>query len=441
MNASRILMIDDDPFFLREYQKILSNDYEVYTAQTVAAGKQLLRKYKPEVLLLDISLNREREGLEVLPAIKNEYPALAIVMVTNRDSYTISTAALDQGADYYFVKSESLDRLKLILLDIFSRKASESNDITENNIIAESGAMKNILLQLKKISYTDLPILLTGETGVGKEVLARYIHEQSMRKDCVFQAVNCGAIPETLLESELFGHVKGAFTGAAQSSRGKIESADKGTLFLDEIQDLSPRGQVALLRVLEQKNLERLGSSKMLEVDVRIIAATQTAPEKLIKNGSFREDLYFRLNVFHIQIPPLREREDDIMPLANYFLKQAIDENNLHHKQFTQSAQMLLKTYDWPGNVRELKHVVTRAAVMAPRREIRQSDFLLPIFDESQNNMSYDSARQQVIENFQRTFIKSALKRNNGNISATAKEIDLSRQSLQKIIKGLGLRS
>lgn len=434
-------MIDDDPMFLKSYQSILQSEYEVYTTTTVAEGMNFIEKHSPHILLLDISLKTEKEGLDVLPYIKKRYPQLAVVVVTNWDSHLIFKEAIQLGADDFFIKSDNLNYLKILLqnllLDQPGTPLAHENSVMDYPV-AFSPAMRNVLNDARKVAPAHCPVLISGETGVGKEVVAKYIHQHSKRKNDPFVSVNCGAIPETLVESELFGFERGAFTGAVKQKPGKFEAANGGTLFLDEMEDIPLKAQAALLRVTQDLKLEHLGGNKTIPVDVRIITATRHNLQQLVKEGKFREDLFFRLAVYSIFVPPLREREDDILPLCYYLLQEILAENGLGNKHFTNQSLLMLKNYRWPGNVRELRNVIERAVINSSGSEIRAADLLL-LSDDLTNRLPYEAAKNQVVKNFQKSYIKEALVRNSGNVSAAASEIGISRQALQKMLKELRL--
>lgn len=441
MSKKRLLMIDDDPLFLKGYQSILQGEFEVYTATTVVEGMNLIEQFNPDILLLDITLKTKKEGLEVLPHIKKQYPQLPIVIVTNWDSHLIFREAVQIGADDFFIKSDNLNYLKIILQNLLlsqsGKPPAQANDVIDYPV-AFSKVMRNVLNDARKVAPAHCPVLISGETGVGKEVVAKYIHQHSKRKNAPFVSVNCGAIPETLVESELFGFERGAFTGAVKQKPGKFEAANGGTLFLDEIEDLPLKAQAALLRVTQELQLEHLGGNKIIPVDVRIITATRHNLQQLVKEGKFREDLFFRLAVYSIFIPPLRKREDDILPLCNYFLQNILTENNIGDKQFTNQALLILKNYRWQGNVRELHNVIESAVIKSRGSEIRAADLFL-LNNAPTNRLPYEAAKNQVVKNFQKSYVKEALVRNGGNVSAAANEIGISRQALQKILKEMRL--
>ena len=430
-------MIDDDEVFLSAYKKVLQKEYNVFTALNTTRGFRLIQDIKPHILLLDISIRNEREGLEVLPLIKQKFKDLSVIMVTNWDSFSMSEEAVRKGADYFFIKSRDLEELKFYIKDILQFKQQSES---ETFPIAQSQAMKEVLRMARAVARTDMPVTIYGETGVGKEVIARYIHGHSHRRHHIFKAVNSAAIPDTLLESELFGFEKGAFTGAYKIKKGVIEQASGGTLFLDEIKDLSPRGQASLLRVLEQQELEHLGSVSSIQIDIRIVAASQAFLAERVEAGKFRSDLFFRLAGTEIYIPPLRERVEDLLALIHYFLRILGEKNRMKsEKRLTQSALLMLKNYHWPGNVRELYHTLENAVLFSKSKEIKASEIRLKYKQSPSIQLNYELARQAAWEKFEKEFLENALVKHEGNITKTAKAIGLSRQSLQKKIKQYGL--
>ena len=438
MEKIKILMIDDDPLFLKNYPLLLGDDFQIATAQNINQGMEKLRSFKPDVLLLDIRLKTEKEGLEILPQIKKQYPHLPVIMVTNWDSHTIFKQALQSGADDFFIKSESLEILRIAILNLIQNNKPEAPTENDSFPIAVDPISKNILQLAKKIAKANCAITITGETGVGKEELAIFIHNKSNRRNKPFVAINCAAIPDTLIESELFGHEAGAFTNALQRRIGKFEAANGGTLFLDEIEELSYAGQTKLLRVTQNFIIERLGSTKPIPIDVRLISATRSNLQKLILEDKFRKDLYYRLAVFSLHIPPLRERPEDIIPLCNFYLKKSCETNGYKYKQFTNEALLMLKNYSWPGNVRELKNVIEKAVILSQGKFITSADIHLDSV-EKQDFLPYEMARRKVIDEFTVEYIRKALVEHKGNITKTAKAIGLSRQMLQRLIKEYNL--
>ncbi len=423
----KILMIDDDLFFWENYQKILSKRYEIYTSSNSAKGLELLDKHHPDLLLLDINMHTETEGIQILPIIKNKYPNMPVLIVTNYDSHTIFSKAINNGADDFFVKSDDLKSLTGIIQNLLEPR----QEIPETPFIVRSPQMQSIIKRAHKAASALAPVIITGETGSGKEVIARFIHQSSPRQNKPFIALNCGALTDTLLQDTFFGHEKGSFTGAITKSKGSFEQANGGTIFLDELEDLSHKGQTMLLRLLQDKQLQRIGGKGTVSTDVRVIAALKHNLKSLVSKGVFREDLYYRLAVFEIYIPPLRERLEDIIPLIHYYLQHSAAKN----KQLTQGAIRLLQSYSWPGNVRELKNAIERAVAMTEWDKLRQSDFAFLLTDDNEKMLPYDVAKHSAFLKFRSQYIKEALLRNEGNITRASEETGLSRQTIQNFLK------
>lgn len=444
MTLPKIVMIDDDETFLRGYQTLLQRDYTIFCALTVEEGNRLIEAHRPEILLLDITMRHQKEGLEVLPLLRRQYPQMIIVVVTNWDSHLISKEAIQKGADDFFIKTEKHTLLKAMLenLQAAARQQDEALSADYPGLVVHARSMQTVLADARKVARLSYSVLISGESGSGKEVVARFIHDHSHRREGPFVAVNCAAIPESLFESELFGHERGSFTGASQTRPGWFEAAQKGTLFLDEVAELPVTKQATLLRVLQEKRIEHIGAQRSISLDIRFIAATNADLAARIRQKLFREDLYYRLADFEIRLPPLREREADILPLSHFFLEEAMTENGIGNKHFTQQALLVLKNHHWPGNVRELQRTIHRAIVRSHgRRDIRPTDLDLSGGRPIRPELSYDLAKNQAVEAFQRDFLKAAIVQNNGNISATARRIGISRQALQQLIERLQLNT
>lgn len=433
MKKHKIVMIDDDAFFLKAYKKALQEEYIVFTAQESISGLMVLQKVKPALLLLDVSMKTEKEGLQILPLIKDKYPLMPVIIVTNHDSHTIYREAIGAGADDFFVKSDDLKALHIVLHNLLARQESEKEKLP--GFIAESEAMKEVIQQAVKAAGAFAPVIITGETGTGKEVIACFIHQSGPRSAKPFVALNCGALTETMIEDVFFGHEKGAYTGAIDRKKGSFERANGGTLFLDELADLSAKGQVTLLRVLQEKEIQRVGGSETISVDVRVLCALKGNLQRLVKEGKFREDLYYRLAVFEINLAPLNERQHDILPLFYYFLKG--EQKKI--KRVTQDTFLMLQSYPWPGNVRELENAVKRACAMLNGNILRKKDFSFLLENDKKSILPYNIAKLEAIDNFRRIYIKEAMTRNKGNQTTTSKETGLSRQALQKILKELNI--
>ncbi|GIV18278.1 MAG: acetoacetate metabolism regulatory protein AtoC [Armatimonadota bacterium] len=370
-----LLIVEDEPGHRRALEAHLSKYYNVLTAEHGPKALEIASQQPVHLLLIDLILPGGTDGLDVLRRIREIHPDSRAIMVTAFPTIQTAVQAMKDGAVDYITKPFDLDELRAKI-----DKAAEEYRLREENrrlrqqlrstfdfrhIVGRSGVMQEVYQTIEKVSQSRATVLIRGESGTGKELVAKAIHYSSNRANGPFIAVSCAALPETLLESELFGHEKNAFTGAASQKPGRFELAHKGTLFLDEIAEVPPSVQVKLLRVLQEREFERLGGTKTIKVDVRLIAATNKDLEQMVKAGTFREDLYFRLHVVEIYLPPLRERKEDIPLLVEHFLNRYNQENDKHLKACTPEAMEILMSYHWPGNVRELENAIERAVVLA----------------------------------------------------------------------------
>ncbi len=449
-----IWVVDDEKGILETLKDILED--EGYKVKTFLHGKKCLeelKKHLPSVVFLDLWL-KDIDGLEVLEQIKSSYPHLPVIIISGHGNIDTAVRAIKMGAHDFIEKPLSYERILVSIENAlkFSDLEEENKRLREKlfgniRLTGVSPAIQEIREIIKKVAPTDTTVLILGESGVGKELVAKLIHLYSRRAEAPFIEVNCAAIPETLIESELFGYEKGAFTGAHTSKKGKFEQAHKGTLFLDEIGDLSLEAQAKLLRVIQEKKIERLGGTTSIEVDVRIIAATNKNLQEEIKKNKFREDLYYRLNVFPIYIPPLRERKEDIPYLVEEFLEEISKRTGLGKKRVSQEVLEAFQSYHWPGNVRELKNIIERLVIICPEEEIHYKH--LPAdFRETIENSSpiskdpwFEEKNYKVAKTlFEKEFLKRKLEQFKGNISQTAREIGIERAYLQKKIKDLGIK-
>ena len=447
----RILIIDDDEQIRKQIQWYLSDEFDVYSVGDRLGAIEIFEKEKPQVVLLDLGLPPHPrdavEGLQALDEMLSLDSMAKIIVVSGNSERKNALAAVDKGAYDIFPKPVDLDELKIVLRRVCRRVDLENENIRERNLASESffgeivGAsppMQAILKAIRKVASTDVPVLITGESGTGKELISNAIHKASGRKDGPFIAINCGAIPETLLESELFGHEKGSFTGAAVQRRGRLEYSNGGTLFLDEIGDLAHDLQVKLLRFLQEKVIERIGGRQPIQVDGRVIAATNRNLEEAVHAGVFREDLYFRLAVMKIHLPPLRERGDDVILLAEHMLAEYSKELKIPGKRFSKGALDAIRKYDWPGNIREMQNSVKRAIVLVSGNSIKAEDLELnAINSQASRLVSLKDARGAT----EREMLADALRKNNGNISKTAKSLGISRPTLYDLIARHGLQT
>ncbi|NOX21359.1 MAG: sigma-54-dependent Fis family transcriptional regulator, partial [Nitrospirae bacterium] len=385
-----VLVVDDEEGIRESLKDILEDEgYEVITASNAEEALKAVNDNAPDLVYLDIWLP-DRDGIEVLEEIKGRERTMPVVMISGHGSIELAVKATKLGAYDFLEKPLSLDRVLLTAQRAIERGNLEKNyNILKSKLsdryqlVGQSEAIKRLKEEIEMVSKTNSRVLITGESGTGKELVARLIHELSPRNTQPFVEVNCAAIPQELIESELFGHEKGSFTGAYERKKGKFELADRGTLFLDEIGDMSLLTQAKVLRVLETQEFQRVGGSKNIKVDVRIIAATNKNLPEEVKKGNFREDLYFRLNVIPIHIPPLRERKEDIPLLVEHFLKTISAEYGRPKKEIKEEALQILMEHDWPGNVRELKNAVERLIIMTPSEVITARD--LSIYQKGDN--------------------------------------------------------
>ncbi|MDR2964178.1 MAG: sigma-54 dependent transcriptional regulator [Treponema sp.] len=445
---SAILIIDDEPGIRKALSSILEDEkkYKVYTAEDAVAGMEILNRENIDLIFLDVLLPKIG-GIEALEKIKNEWPLIEIVMISGHANIDMAVRAVKLGAFDFLEKPLSLEKIltvcrnatTIIKLKEENKKLKKISNFANEDIIGTSAAIRSIKETIKQAAQSDARILITGENGVGKEVAARAIHLCSARTDGPFIDVNCAAIPENLIESELFGHEKGAFTDAISSRKGRFELANGGTLFLDEIGDMSLSAQAKVLRVIQEQKIERVGGEKTIETDVRIIAATNQDLEIACENGKFRQDLYFRLNVIPMHIPPLRERQEDIPMLLYHFLKILKKDIAIES-----SALEQLASHDWAGNVRELKNLAERIAVMHQGNSIGSDELRNLLNKKLKKSKKSDSSVPENImernfneakEMFEKAFLEFHLFRNNGIISKTAEAIGIYPSNLHAKLK------
>ncbi len=444
----KLLIVDDDEVILNQMKWGLSNDYSVFLAGDGVQALEQFKQERPPLVALDLGLppypRDEVEGLRVLKEILDEEPKTKVVIISGNIERANAIKAITQGAYDFFSKPVDLEELQTILkraLHLYEMERenlalqTQVGENTMGRLEGQSTAMQTIFSAMKRVASTDAPVLILGESGTGKELIAQSVHQLSPRKDKPFVAINCGSIPAELLEAELFGHEKGSFTGAHQQRKGKIEFAEGGTLFLDEIGEMPLPLQVKLLRFLQDFCLVRVGGRHEIRVDVRIVAATNTDIKKDVEDGRFRSDLYFRLNVVPLQVPPLREREGDIELLANLFFLRFTKEYKKQLKGFRREAIDLLRAYPWPGNVRELENKIKGAIIMANGRFLTPSDFDLPPLLKEAKIRTLKSVREAA----EREWIKKVLAWNKGNISRSATDLDISRPSLYEALERLGI--
>jgi DNA-binding NtrC family response regulator len=468
----RLLVVDDEEASRYGMRRALGSfGYEIAEAESVEAARAEMSRQTPDLMLLDVNLPGT-SGLDFLRELHEaDGSAPLVIIITAHGSERMAVEAIKTGAHDYLSKPFELDELRLVVKNALETVGlRRENDLLRRRIrlegaqrgplLGESEAMRRVRAMIEKVAETDATVLVRGESGTGKELVARELHERSStRRQAPFVAVNCAALPSELIESELFGHEKGAFTGASARRRGKFEQADGGTLFLDEIGDMSANVQAKLLRALEDRRIERLGGNESVAVDVRIVSATHRPLEQEIAGGNFRADLFYRLRVVTIEIPPLRERREDIPLLAESFARLTAERYSLPARPLAQSALRSLVEYAWPGNVRELRNTIERAAIMAEGHELTAHDLPEEIFegqaipasssetDEkhasqiSQNDLSipFTSDFREDRREFERRYIARCLEDSGGNVTRAAGVLGMHRQSLQHKLRELGL--
>jgi DNA-binding NtrC family response regulator len=445
-----ILIVEDEAKMRRLLELNLGDDgFQTLSAEDAETGLKLLQKGSVDLVLTDLKLPG-MNGLDFLHAVKRFQVALPVVVMTAFGTVETAVEAMKAGASDYVLKPFSLDEMRMVIhkeLDVH-RLREENRSLREAlqqryqhpNLVARSVKMQEVLATLERVAPTNSTVLLGGESGVGKDLVARAIHEKSRRASGPFIKINSAAIPETLLESELFGYEKGAFTGATASKPGKFELADKGTLFLDEIGDVPPATQVKLLRVLQEREFERLGGTRTIKVDVRLVAATNRNLRAALEDGTFREDLYYRLNVVPIDIPPLREHKEDIPDLLNLFLSRLADESAKKINRISPAALKVVMDYHWPGNVRELQNIIERASALAAGPVLEASDIHLDAPLSKPADFSAGLLPEGVtLEQWEDEMIREAFRRANGNKSQAARMLGLSRNALRYRLSKIGI--
>ena len=456
--TARILIVEDERAIRLALSGLLRREgHQTDQAESGEEAIVALDKQSYDFVLTDLALGSGATGMDVLRSAKELQPEIPVVMITAHGNEKIAVEAMKLGADDYVPKPFDNDEIRLVVKRALERtrlsrenrmlRARVERDFGFDNLIGSGPSMQRVFETIQKVAETDLTVLIRGASGTGKELVAQALHQHSPRKSQPFVAVNCAAISRELVESELFGHEKGAFTGADARRAGRFEAADGGTVFLDEIGDMAPETQAKVLRVLQEHSLERVGGTQPIEVDVRIVAATHRDLEAEVKEGRFREDLYYRLKVVELDLPPLRERTEDLPALVQRFLDQVAERLGREKKRLTDQALARLIRHPWPGNVRELRNMIEQAAVLASGESIEEAD--LKLSGEIDGgaaqgaelvDMSFGDAKKQVVEDFERSFLLRALRDNDGNISRTAEAIGMVRQSLQQKIRELELR-
>jgi two-component system response regulator HydG len=455
--SSRLLIVDDDPGHLTTLKTICRSwKYEVVTATDGSEAVAVVRSEPVDLVLMDVRMTH-MSGIEALGQIKAYNPAIPVIIMTAYSSVESAVEALKAGAYDYLIKPLDFEELKITVeracehagLKAENKRLKEQLgfDWEVTRIIGNSRPMRDLMEMVAMVAPSDATVLITGESGTGKELIARSLHYNSPRKDYPLVVVNCAAIAESLLESELFGHEKGAFTGADKRREGRFKQADRGTIFLDEIGETSPAMQAKLLRVLQEKEICRVGGEEVIPVDVRIVTATNRNLEQDVAAGRFREDLFYRLNVITLKVPPLRERREDIPLLANHFLNSYSEKNRKAVKGFAPLAMDMLLNHEWPGNVRELENAVERAVVLMTGEHITEKQLPLNIAkhdaDTKEPLSAIASAPQsdatRSLEEIEKEAILATLAATNGNKSETARRLGITRKTLHNKIKNYGI--
>jgi two-component system NtrC family response regulator len=445
----KLLVVEDDESIRTQMKWALLQDYEVLLAEDRGSALGVVKREKPPVVTLDLGLpprpTEVEEGFSTLDEILSENSYAKVIIVTGRGEREHALKAIGQGAYDFFYKPIQIDELRVVLSRAFYISQLEQGYIelqkhlskaSFEEMLGVSPQIQEVFSAIRKVATTDAPVLVAGESGTGKELTALAIHRQSSRRENPFAVINCSAIPETLLESELFGHERGAYTGAHVQRKGRIEAAQGGTLFLDEIGELSLPLQVKLLRFLEDHQIERVGGREKIPVNTRVIAATNADLKQKMKDGCFREDLYYRIGVVIISLPALREREEDILLLAKAFLQRYVDECKKRVNGFTNSAINAMKRHSWPGNIRELENRIKRAVIMAEGAKITPDDLELVTPHTKYEGQTLKEGRDAL----EKQMITRALYMSQGNLSRAAAQLGVSRPTLYELIEKLGIQ-
>ena len=444
----KILIIDDETEMLKSLNKILSyrKDINLTLIDNPLIGNKLVQTKKFDLIITDLKM-KESSGLDILTSALDNFPESNVIMISGYGTIEASVEAMRRGAFDFLEKPFTSKKLYDCIDRVFEEKQNKEkepvqeakSDTPFEGIIYKSENFQKVLEMVRKIAPGSMNVLITGESGTGKELIARAIHKLSKNKSDPFVPVNCGALPESLFESELFGHEKGAFTGAVKTKPGLLEFANNGTFFLDEIGELSPSLQVKLLRMLEDKKIRRVGGQNEINIDVRIISASNRDLKQAVNDKSFREDLFYRLSTIQIEIPPLRERVDDIIPIAKYFLGEICRKEDVPVRKFSTDAENTLIEYLWPGNIRELQNIIGRTLYLCSDNIIHAKDFPISIRKEKISseslNANYKEAKEKVVEQFEIEYLSYHLRKNAGNISHTAKACGMDRRTIHRLIK------
>ena len=457
----RILCVDDEDIVIRSCRRVLADgEFEVNSVQSGIEALKEIDEKDFDVVILDIMMPK-MDGIEVLQRVKESHPDLEVIMITGLSQVETAVKSMKLGAFDYLTKPFDPDELRLVVERALERRRLLQENInlrTEvsskyrfENVVGASASMQEVFRMIAKCAPTNSTVLLTGESGTGKELVARAIHYNSLRKDKPFVPVDCTSLSENLLESELFGHVKGSFTGAIANKRGLFEVANGGSLFLDEVGNIPLSVQAKLLRVIQEREFKAVGDTRTQTANIRLIAATNKDLKTMVEEGRFREDLFYRLNVFPIRIPSLRERRDDIPALAFHFLNAAGKELDKKVNEISDGAMNLLSNYDWPGNVRELENVMHRAVILATDKAIRRAHLASILGQSGEDQLEVPrtgdelkrikkAAREKSVEGIEKAFVIEALKRNGWNVTRSAEETGMQRANFQALMKKHSVR-
>lgn len=445
---TRILIVDDEVDALDLMEELFQkNGYDTYTARNGVEALNILRETEIDIMISDIFMP-EMDGMTLLDTVSKKYSDISVLMITAHGTIETAVEAMKKGAKDYILKPlhldeivgkvETISQLKTLIKENRYLKDKLSKKFNFENIIGKNKKMQELFELIRDIAKTNSTVLIRGESGTGKELIANAIHFNSDRIEKPFVKVNCAVLAENLLESELFGHVKGAFTGAIKDKVGRFELAHGGTIFLDEIGDISPNMQLKLLRVLQEGEFERVGGNETKKVDVRILAATNRNLEEAMKSGNFRQDLYYRLNVIPLDVPPLKERKDDIPLLVAYFLEKFSSDFKKRIEAVDDDAMQYLQSYDWPGNIRELENLMERAIVLNKNGILTVKDFPISVSNaesEEEINIQVDNDLTEVVDNFEKKIILKALRENNFNKLRTAEKLGIHRSTFMSKLK------
>lgn len=453
MVKAKVLVIDDEEEMLENYSRIIRRiGHDCIIEKDSSRAIEKLKKLEPDIVLTDLKMPG-KNGMEVLASSLEINPGVPVILITAFADIPTAVESVKGGAFDFISKPFSSEQLGLVLERALRQKRlfDENRKLKERlridslqEIIGKSHAIQEICGVIQRVAETDANILITGESGTGKEMVAKAIHERSVRRAGPFVTIDCAALPENLLESELFGYEKGSFTGATSNRQGLFEIAHGGTLFLDEIGEIPLTMQAKLLRSVQERQVKRIGSNSLIQIDVRILSATNRDLRKCVQEKTFREDLFYRLNVIHIKVPPLRERTGDIPVVASHFLSKFAELNNKNVTGISSDAMEVLENYSWPGNVRELQNVIERAVVLSDSDRINITDlpreiYMVPSLPTSTDNLEYREAKEMWLSAFERTYLKTLLKITAGNISKAALRAGIDRKTIHRLIKRYGL--